>query len=253
MKISMRKFFNTNIFKFIPAGLFSIYFFKNNVFNKMKCENSEQHHLHAGHVHSEEEEEIVEDEGLQNALNDPGLSEEERRMIKKQLRQQSVQPPQFSKMDNFCKICLEDDKWVGFRGVFDWTPNNMNKIEYTLTLDNPKFKLNNYKVNLMTICPYQDHSPNGAFLIGRKCPKMKALQGFFNITENSKIHLVTQHPKEDMSQGYYGFEYVHDFERLNLTYKYTNMDTGLSLISPIYKNIFLGFDAYKNIAYVTIP
>ncbi len=241
MNLSMRKFFNSKFMKLVPASLVTAYLFKNS-FRKMKCEVEEDLNLP-----KEVEEEISGDEELQKALNDPGLSDEERRMIRKQLRQQSIQPPQFSKMDNFCKVCLEDDKWTGLRGILEWTPNNLNKIEYTLILDNLQMKMNNYKVNLMSIVPYSDHSQSGAFLIGRKCSKVKALQGFFNITETSKIHLVSQHPKPDMSQGYYSAEYVHDFERLNLTLKMSNMDSSVSLISPIYKNVFFGFEAAKNV------
>lgn len=240
MRVSMRKFFNSSFLKVIPIGLASMYLLKSNFSNKMKCEVDDE-----GHLIKELEDEISEDDGIKSALSDPSIPEEEKRMLRKQLRQQSIQPPQYSKMDNFCKICLEDDKWTGLRGVFDWVPNNMNKIEYTLTLDSPKLKFNNYKVNLMSVVPYHDHSHNGAIMIGRKCPKMKAIQAFLNISENVKVHLVSQHPKEDMNQGYYAFEYVHDFERMNFTYKFSNMDSSVSLISPIYKNIFLGFEARK--------
>jgi hypothetical protein len=180
-------------------------------------------------------------------LQDPGISEEEKAMLKKQLKQQSIQPLPFSKLHAPFKQGVEEEKWNGLRGVLEWSPNQMNKMEYTLIVDNKKL-LNNYKLSAMAIVPFSERSQNGAFLIGRKeGDQSLGLQCHLNLSDSSKILLVSSHPKPDINQGHYIFEYSHEFERLSTSIKMSNMETSFSAVAALYKNLFLGFEAVKHV------
>ena len=195
----------------------------------------------------ENDSELNQDDEFLKVLNDPSLSEEERAMLKRQMKQQSIQPFPFSKLHAPFKLGVDEEKWNGLRGVLEWSPNQINKMEYTLIVDNRKI-FNNYKLSVMSIIPFSERSQNGAFLIGRKeGDQSLGLQCHLNLSDSSKILLVSSHPKPDMNQGHYVFEYSHDFERLNATVKMSNMETSLSAVASLYKNIFLGFEAVKHV------
>jgi len=102
----------------------------------------------------------------------------------------------------------------------------------------------------MSIVPFSERSQNEAFLIGRKeGDQSLALQCHLNLSESSKIFLVSSHPKPDINQGNYVLEYTHEFERLNATVKVSNMETSVSAVSALYKNVFIGFEAVKHVSF----
>ncbi len=247
MKISIPKFFSL---KSIPISIFSFYIlnnFKNHNIGKCIPEEEEDSSMKESSNIIEEDSELNQDEEFMKVLQDPSLTEEERTMLKKQLKQQSIQPFPFSKLHAPFKQGVEEEKWNGLRGVLEWNPNQMNKMEYTLIVDNKKL-LNNYKLSTMAIIPFSEKSQNGAFLIGRKeGDQSLGLQCHLNLSDSSKILLVASHPKPDINQGHYVLEYSHEFERLNTSVKISNMETSLSAVAAIYKNIFFGFEAVKHV------
>ncbi len=247
----MRNFFS---YKAIPASLCGLLLLDNlNKKKSIKCIPEVEEDLNLKDVNSQSTEEsdpdLNGDEDFMKVLNDPSLSEEERAMLKRQMKQQSIQPFPFSKLHAPFRLGVDEEKWNGFRGIMEWSPNQINKMEYTLIVDNRKF-LNNYKMSVMSIIPFSERSQNGAFLIGRKeGDQSLGLQCHLNLSDSSKILLVSSHPKPDINQGHYAFEYSHDFERLNTSFKISNMDTSLSATAALYKNLFLGFEASKHVTF----
>ena len=81
-------------------------------------------------------------------------------------------------------------------------------------------------------------------LIGRnEGGQSLALQAHIGIDANNKISLVSQHPKPDVNQGIYVFEYNRKFTRLDTTIKFSNHENSISAVGAIFKNVFAGFDA----------
>jgi hypothetical protein len=252
MKISMSKLFRS---KFLPASLAVVLFHNfqkyKGINTSLKCaaEEEEDFSVKDGqNTIDEQDPELAQDEEFMRVMQDPALTDEERAVLKKQLKQQSIQPFPFSKLHTPFKLGVDEEKWNGLRGILEWSPNQINKMEYTLILDNKQKPLNNYKMSVMSIIPFSERSQNGAFLIGRKeGDQSLGLQCHLNLNDSSKILLVSSHPKPDINQGHYVFEYCHDFERLNATVKVSNMETSVSSSAAVYKNIFLGFEAVKHV------
>lgn len=249
MKISNSLKFASS--KALFATLSGLYIFKSYKERSLaKCIPEEDDNLNQkeGFNFEEADAELSQDDDFMKALQDPSLSEDERSMLRKQMKQQAIQPFPFSKLHAPFKTGVEEEKWTGLRGVLEWSPNQMAKMEYTLILDN-KRNLNNYKLSAMTLVPFSERSQNGAFLIGRKeGDQSLALQCHLNLSEASKILLVSSHPKPDINQGHYVFEYSYEFERLVTSFKLSNMEVGGSATAAIYKNIFLGFEAIKHVS-----
>lgn len=249
MRASMPNFFTR---KLIPASVLTMFLLKDfKSKNTIKCASEEEEDFSikegAQNFVEDNDPELSGDEEFTKMLADPSISDEERAMLRRQLKQQSIQPFPFSKLHAPFKLGVEEEKWNGVRGVLEWSPNQINKMEYTLIVDNKKL-LNNYKLSVMSIIPFSERSQNGAFLIGRKeGDQSLGLQCHLNLSETSKILLVSSHPKPDLNQGHYVFEYSHDFERLNTTVKMSNMETSVSACAALYKNIFVGFEAVKHV------
>jgi hypothetical protein len=175
------------------------------------------------------------------------MDEEEKQTFKRQMKKMSFQPLPFSKYHAAFKLGLEEEKWNGMRFILEFNPNQMNKLEYTLIMDNKKL-FNNYKISGMSILPFSDRSQNGAFLMGRKeGDQSLGMQCHLNLSENDKILFVASHPKPDINQGHYVMEYTREFDRLNTSVKVSNMEMSLSASALIYKNLFAGFEAVKHV------
>jgi len=228
----------------------SFYLFKLYKEKTIKCHSEEEEIFESKedfNLFDETDKELSEDDDFMKAMQDPTLSEEEKIMLKKHMKQQSIQPLPFSKLSAPFKHGIEEEKWNGIRGIFDWTPNQMAKIEYSLTLDSIK-SFKNYKISTMTLIPFSERSQNGLFLIGRKeGDQSLALQCHLNLNENNKILIVSSHPKPDVNQGHYVMEYTREWERLPSSVKVSNMETSVSAVAALYKNIFVGFEAVKHV------
>ena len=135
----MRKFFS---FKYIPASFCGLYMLNNlSTRNAAKCIPEEEEDITMKEGQSlidENDSELNQDDDFLKVLNDPSLSEEERAMLKRQMKQQSIQPFPFSKLHAPFKLGVDEEKWNGLRGVLEWSPNQINKMEYTLIVDNRK-------------------------------------------------------------------------------------------------------------------
>ena len=242
----MKRFNKFNIFpiKGIIASFSALYFlnnFKNN--NVMNCYAKEEDKSEF----DENDAELNLDEEYKQALQDPTMDEEEKITLKNQFKKMSFQPLPFSKYHAAFKLGLEEEKWNGMRFILEFNPNQMNKLEYSVTMDNKKL-FNNYKISGMSILPFEERSQNGAFLMGRKeGDQSLGMQCHLNLGENDKILLVASHPKPDINQGHYVAEYTREFERLNTSVKISNMEFGVSASALMYKNLFLGFEAVKHV------
>jgi hypothetical protein len=250
----------SNMFKKIPSraataffcGLYTFKLYKERSLARCIPEEDESYSMkdNFGSV-DENDVELTQDDDFMKAMQDPSLTEEEKAMLRKQMKQQSIQPFPFSKLHAPFKVGMEDEKWTGFRGIVDWSPNQMAKIEYTVLVDNKKAP--NYKLSAMTLVPFSERSQNGAFLIGRKeGDQSLGLQCHLNLSESSKVLLVSSHPKPDINQGHYVCEYTHEWERLVASVKLSNMETSVSFCAAAYKNLFLGFEAVKHVNMILI-
>jgi hypothetical protein len=246
----MKRFNKLNIFPFktVFASFSALYFlnyFKNR--NILNCYSQGEDKAEFEDVNIDNDAELNLDEDFMQAIQDPTMSDEEKQMFKRQMKQMSIQPLPFSKYHAAFKLGLEEEKWNGMRFVLEFNPNQMNKLEYTLIMDNKKL-FNNYKISAMSIIPFSDRSQNGAFLMGRKeGDQSLGMQCHLNLTENDKILCVASHPKPDLNQGHYVVEYNREFERLSTTIKVSNMELSASASASIYKNLFAGFEAVKHV------
>ncbi len=240
--------FNIFAFKGSVASLGAFYFFnKYKKQNVISCQSKSDDTLELEDLNIENDPELNLDEDFMQALQDPTMSEEEKQMFKRQMKQMSIQPLPFSKYHAAFKLGIEEEKWNGLRLSLEFNPNQMNKIEYSLLIDS-KNVFKNYKISGMSIVPFSERSQNGAFLMGRnEGDQSLGMQCHLNLNENNKLLVVASHPKPDINQGHYVVEYNREFERLNTTVKVSNMDYSLSASAAIYKNLFAGFEAVKHV------
>lgn len=249
----MKRFNNFRIFPFksLFVSFGALYFLNlNKNKNVMNCYGKGEEKSEVEDIGMENDAELNLDEDFMQAIQDPTMSEEEKQMFKRQMKQMSIQPLPFSKYHAAFKLGLEEEKWNGLRLILEFNPNQMNKLEYTMIVNNNKKIFNNMKMSAMSIIPFSDRSQNGAFLMGRKeGDESLGMQCHLNLTDNDKVLFVASHPKPDINQGHYVVEYTRELERLNLSFKLSNMEFGVSGSASIYKNLFAGFEAVKHVIY----
>lgn len=190
------------------------------------------------------------DDEFKEMMESPMAAPEEKEMIKQELRKQEIQPMlSFSRLNQIYKNGVEDEKWNGLKLNLEFKPNQLLTMDYNITIDNHKKLLNNYRVSCMSFIPFNERTQNGVMLIGRKeGDQAVALQGHLMLTDKDKVTLVAQHPKADLNQAVYAAEYTHEFDRMNLGVKYSNMEPlSISSVATLYKNIFVGCEAYKHV------
>jgi hypothetical protein len=84
--------------------------------------------------------------------------------------------------------------------------------------------------------------------VGRKeGENVQQLQSHINFSSVDRVSIVAAHPKPDMNQAQYIFEYTHDFDRLNTTLKISNQEWGFSSMATLARNTFVGFEAIKHV------
>ena len=182
------------------------------------------------------------------------MTDEDRQMLLKELKKQDIQPLPFSKLSAPFKSGIDEEKWTGIRGIYDWQANSLYKMEFTGIIDNAR-RLNNVKVNTMAVLPLQTGRGDKAiFLMGRKdfADFSQGLQAHVNLSDRSKLSLVASHPKPDISQGHYVAEYSYEFDRLITSLKFSNMDSSFSAVATVMKNVFVGFEAVKHVKFILI-
>jgi hypothetical protein len=244
----MKRFNRFNIFPFksLVASFGALYFL--NSYKNKNVVNCREEKSEFEDLEIENDSELNLDEDFMQAIQDPTMSEEEKQMFKRQMKQMSIQPLPFSKYHAAFKLGLEEEKWNGLRFILEFNPNQINKLEYTMIMNGNKKILDNYKISAMSIIPFSDRSQNGAFLMGRKeGQESLGMQCHLNLSDNDKVLFVASHPKPDINQGHYVVEYTREFERLNTSFKVSNMEVGLSASASIYKNLFAGFEAVKHV------
>jgi hypothetical protein len=244
----MKRFSKFNLFPFKTAlvGFSSLYFLNNYSNNKYALCQAE---ANTDELNLENDSELNLDEDFMQAIQDPTMTDEDRAMFRRQMKQMAIQPLPFSKFHCQFKQHLEEEKWNGMRLILEFNPNQMNKLEYNLVIDDKKF-WNNYKINAMSIVPFHERSQNGAFFMGRKEGDSLGLQCHLNFGENDKLLLIASHPKNDVSQAHYVAEYSREFERINTTFKLSNMELSVAASASIYKNLFTGFEAVKHVKFI---
>lgn len=75
------------------------------------------------------------------------------------------------------------------------------------------------------------------------------LQAHFGLDANTKISVISQHPKPDINQGVYVAELNRKFNRLDTTLKLSNHESSLSATAAVFKDVFVGFDASFSVLY----
>jgi hypothetical protein len=75
------------------------------------------------------------------------------------------------------------------------------------------------------------------------------LQAHFGLDANNKISIISQHPKPDVNQGFYVFEYNRKFTRVDTSLKLSNHENSFSAVAAAFKNVFVGFDASFSVNY----
>lgn len=73
------------------------------------------------------------------------------------------------------------------------------------------------------------------------------LQSHISISDKDKIALIAQFPKPDPNQAMLIAEYDRSWERLETSFKLSNMGSSVSATATIMKNTFLGFEASLNV------
>lgn len=188
---------------------------------------------------------------LSSYLNNKGVKEEEKDQIINEYNTSVNQPLiNYSGLNKVFKSPMEDI-FSGVKVFLNLTPNDYFHLNYNCSLQKNGIKnlIKDYALNLISFFPRTGAlNPNdGTLFVGRKEGKSLLLQSntIFNNTKD-KIVFTLQHQNEKLDQSIYQTEYSHDFDRLNFSMKISNAEPfSFSTVSPIYKNLFLGIEAYK--------
>lgn len=189
-----------------------------------------------------------EEDEMKALLEDPRVSEEEKKQYAQHISTQDVSPMPFKNMSGRVKASVDDEKWNGLRLNLDFNPNNMFKLDYVVVIDHNKKLLNNCKLSSMGQYPLDDKGKMGLMLMGRKDGEQGlVMQAHIMLSKNDRIALVSQYNKGDFKQVAYVGEYSHDFERFQTSFKLSNMEgLSASAVAPLFRNIFVGIEASKN-------
>ena len=190
-----------------------------------------------------------EEDEIKSLLQDPSVSEEERKQYVQHISTQDVNPMPFKNMSSRVKASIDDEKWNGFRFNLEWNPNNMFKLDYVIIVEPNKKILSNSKLSSMGQYPLDEKGKRGLMLMGRKDGENGlVIQAHVMFSKDDRLALVSQYNKNDFNQSAYVAEYTHDFERLHTSFKVSNMEGfSASAVAPLYRNFFLGVEATKHV------
>ena len=152
----------------------------------------------------------------------------------------------FSRISSLYRGAMEDN-WDGIKFNLSFKPNQFFNLDYSLIVQKGKNILNNTTLNTSCFIPNNQNNNSGILLVGKKeLPESILLQSHIFFSEKERLELLTQMPKKDFSNNIYSIEYVKEFNRLNTSIKLSSELFSISTITSIYKNLFCGFEAYKN-------
>lgn len=188
---------------------------------------------------------VSKDDEFSSLLDNPYASEEEKASIKQEINNQEHQPGiPFSRLASVYSN-NNDEKWDGLKFCLNFKPNQLFSMDYSTIIEKGKSIFKNIQTGCMCFIP--TNQSNGIMFVGRKDPPSSlVLQSHFILSNTDKIAVIAQYPKDDMSQALYSAEYSHDFDRVNAALKCSTVDPfSVSAITSIYRNVFLGIEAYK--------
>lgn len=188
---------------------------------------------------------IAKQDEFSSLLDNPYASDEEKASIKREINLQEHQPSlPFSRLTSIYTHHIEE-KWDGLRFCLNFKPNQLFSMDYSMVIEKGKNPFNNIQTGCMCFIP--TNQSNGIMFIGRKDPPSSlVLQSHFILSPIDKIVAIAQYPKDDISQSLYSVEYSHDFDRLTAAVKCSTVDPlSVSAITSVYRNVFLGVEAYK--------
>ena len=64
-------------------------------------------------------------------------------------------------------------------------------------------------------------------------------------TKNDRLEINSQWGKPDVNQGINILEYNRKFDRVDFTVKLSQFENSISLLSTVYKNLFVGMEAIQ--------
>lgn len=71
------------------------------------------------------------------------------------------------------------------------------------------------------------------------------LRSQFMFTKNDKLEINSQWGKPDVNQGINILEYNKKFDRVDFTLKLSQIENSISILSTLYKNLFIGMEAVQ--------
>lgn len=71
------------------------------------------------------------------------------------------------------------------------------------------------------------------------------LRSQFMFTKNDRLEINSQWGKPDVNQGINILEYNRKFDRVDFTLKLSQYENSISLLSTVYKNMFIGMEAIQ--------
>ena len=152
----------------------------------------------------------------------------------------------FSRITSLYRGAMEDN-WDGIKFNLSFKPNQFFNLDYSLIVQKGKNILNNTSLSTSCFIPNSQNNNSGILLVGKKeLPESILLQSHIFFSDKERLELLTQIPKKDFSNNIYSIEYVKEFNRLNTSIKLSSDLFSISTITSIYKNLFCGFEAYKN-------
>lgn len=185
---------------------------------------------------------------INSMLNNPYASEEEKNQIRNELNKQEHQPGiNFSRLSMIYKNQIANN-WNGLKFSFLFNPNQLFNIDYSLFLQRSKKKFQ-HLMEIAATCFIPTHitPSSGVMLVGRRDnPEALSLQSHINLSDKDKIALLMQYPNNQIENAMHIIEISHDFKRMNVAAKISNSEPfSLSSIACLYRNLFVGIEAYK--------
>ena len=151
----------------------------------------------------------------------------------------------FSQLPLIYKNSIEEN-WNGVKFLMNIKPTNLFQFDFsTIYNKNLNSLKNNFKSNSFLFFPFNNNNQN--LILFNKIEKENYLiQSCFNYDNKNKINFIKNFPNKDYSNNINQIEFTHDFNRGNFSVKYnSNEPISFSTISNVYRNFFVGFEAFK--------
>jgi len=156
--------------------------------------------------------------------------------------QMGSQPPPFKNFNQSYKCHSDSELWNGLKLAGTYSPVQSFKFDAESIIEQ---NAKNTKFSFVSMNQSKTDPTKSLVIVGRNDPSyINSLQLHATITQKDRISLISNFKSTDSNQSIMEAEYNRTMERLNLSVKYSNQGSSVSLTANAYKNLHFGIETH---------